>query len=93
MHSSLSALYRSFLAEAGDSHRIQCLNNLVLAKLLSGAHVNVLDSRETEVRENDSEIVAMTQLTVHLARHDQDTILRRSRPISTSIQNAIALTK
>lgn len=49
--------------EAGEPRRLQCLKYLVLANMLSEAQVNVFDSQEAKPYENDTEIVAMTQLT------------------------------
>lgn len=42
---------------------MQCLKYLVLANMLSESQVNVFDSQEAKPYENDTEILAMTQLT------------------------------
>lgn len=62
--------------EAGEPRRIQCLKYLVLANMLSEAHVNVFDSQEAKPYENDSEIVAMTQLTDAFLRDEIKTFER-----------------
>lgn len=56
--------------EAGNSRRVQCLKYLVLAHMLMESKVNPFDAQEAKPYQQDSEIVAMTNLVAAYQRND-----------------------
>ena len=84
-YEQLNEAFRNY-QQAGQNLRAKsCLKYVALTSMLSRSEINPFDAREAKVFERDTDIVAMTQLRVHL----QDSDLRRFENVLLDKKNGI----
>jgi COP9 signalosome complex subunit 2 len=84
-YDQLNEAFRNY-QQAGQNVRAKsCLKYVALTSMLSRSEINPFDAREAKVFERDTDIVAMTQLRMHL----QDSDLRRFENVLLDKKNGI----